>query len=175
VRWPCSSRAPLHSLSPMEVSTLPPGLGGENDVRDFHPFIEGFAHIVDCEGRGGNGDQGFHFHARLGGPWSLWIVLPRHFGIAVRSHQCASAPVDDKEVSIPRFSWRPRFPRSAPLPADSPSGFSGVGLRSRRAASIFTKPRAAAFASSLLLSPTRRPSALRLSLRNATALSCRWA
>src|SRR5229473_5750259 len=51
----------------MEVSTLPPGLLGENDIRDFHPFIEGFAHVVDCEGRGGNGDQGLHLHARLGG------------------------------------------------------------------------------------------------------------
>src|SRR5216684_8699382 len=64
---PCSSRAPLRSLTPMEIPALPPGLLDQNDVRDFHPFIEGFAHVVDCEGRGGNGDQGFHFHARLGG------------------------------------------------------------------------------------------------------------
>src|SRR6266550_669330 len=63
----CSSRPPLGSLPPTEVPALPAGLLGENDVRDFHPFIEGFAHVVDCEGRGGNGDQGFHFHARLGG------------------------------------------------------------------------------------------------------------
>src|SRR6266851_9319241 len=64
---PCSSRAPLRSLTPMEIPALPPGLLDQNDVRDFHPFIEGFAHVVDCEGRGGNGDQGFHLHARLGG------------------------------------------------------------------------------------------------------------
>src|SRR6266851_2888641 len=64
---PCSSPAPLRSLSPMEIPALPPGLLDQNDVRDFHPFIEGFAHVVDCEGRGGNGDQGFHLHARLGG------------------------------------------------------------------------------------------------------------
>src|SRR5713226_9834640 len=64
---PCSSRAPLRSRPPMEIPALPPGLLDQNDVRDFHPFIEGFAHVVDCEGRGGNGDQGFHFHARLGG------------------------------------------------------------------------------------------------------------
>src|SRR5216683_5995433 len=64
---PCSSRAPRRSLLPMVVSTLPPGLLGENDIRDFHPFIEGFAHVVDCEGRSGNGDQGLHLHARLGG------------------------------------------------------------------------------------------------------------
>ncbi len=50
----------------MEVPALPAGLLGENNIRDFHPFIEGFAHVVDCEGRSGNGDQGFHFHARLG-------------------------------------------------------------------------------------------------------------
>src|SRR6266853_169559 len=64
---PSSSRPPPGSLPPTEVPALPAGLLGENDVRDFHPFIEGFAHVVDCEGRGGNGDQGFHFHARLGG------------------------------------------------------------------------------------------------------------
>src|SRR5882762_7578334 len=73
---PYSSRAPLWSLPPMEVPALPAGLLGENDVRDFHPLIEGFAHVVDCEGRGGNGDQGFHFHARLGGRDSR---DPRHF------------------------------------------------------------------------------------------------
>src|SRR2546430_5956661 len=55
---PCSSRAPPRSLPPMEVPALPAGLLGENDIRDFHPFIEGFAHVVDCEGRSGNGDQG---------------------------------------------------------------------------------------------------------------------
>src|SRR5229473_1421734 len=64
---PCSSRAPLRSRPPTEIPALPAGLLDENDVRDFHPFIEGFAHVVDCEGRGGNGDQGFHLHARLGG------------------------------------------------------------------------------------------------------------
>src|SRR5712664_289707 len=64
---PCSSRAPRRSLSPMEIPALPPGLLGENGILDFHTFVEGFAHVVDCEGRGGNGDQGFHFHARLGG------------------------------------------------------------------------------------------------------------
>src|SRR6266852_1815583 len=64
---PNSSPAPLHSLPPMEISAFPAGLLGENDVRDFHTFIKGFAHVVDCEGRSGNGDQGFHFHAGLGG------------------------------------------------------------------------------------------------------------
>src|SRR6267154_2064261 len=64
---PNSSPAPLRSLPPIEVPALPTGLLDENNVRDFHPFIEGFAHIVDCEGRGANGDQGFHFHASLGG------------------------------------------------------------------------------------------------------------
>src|SRR5271170_2513048 len=39
----------------------------ENYPRDFHPFIEGFTHVVDREGRGSNSDQGFHFHAGLGG------------------------------------------------------------------------------------------------------------
>jgi len=33
----------------MEVPALPAGLVGENDVCDFHPLIEGFAHVVDCE------------------------------------------------------------------------------------------------------------------------------
>src|SRR6266850_658134 len=63
---PNSSPSPLRRLPPMEVPALTAGLLGENDVRDFHSFIEGFAHVVNCEGRGGNGDQGFHFHARLG-------------------------------------------------------------------------------------------------------------
>src|SRR5216684_893777 len=63
---PCLSRASWRSLSPVEVSALPAGLFHENDVRDFHTFVEGFAHIVDREGRGGYGDQCFHFHACLG-------------------------------------------------------------------------------------------------------------
>src|SRR5205814_2218551 len=63
----CPPRPPRGSLPRAQGPALHAGLLGENDVRDFHPFIEGFAHVVDCEGSGGNGDQGFHFHARLGG------------------------------------------------------------------------------------------------------------
>src|SRR5713226_6556799 len=64
---PCSSCAPPRRLSPMEISALSTRLLGEYDTRDFHRFIEGFAHVVHSEGCGGNGDQGFHFHAGLGG------------------------------------------------------------------------------------------------------------
>jgi hypothetical protein len=50
-----------------EIPALPAGLFGKHNVRDFHPFIEGFTHVVDREGRSGNSYQRFHFHARLGG------------------------------------------------------------------------------------------------------------
>src|SRR5260370_8431847 len=62
---PCSPRAPLRRPPTMEVSALPAGLFDENNVCDFHPFIEGFTHVVDREGRCGNRDQPFHFPALL--------------------------------------------------------------------------------------------------------------
>src|SRR6267143_6128890 len=43
---PWSSLSPRRRLPPTEVSALTPGLLGEHDVRDFHSFIEGFAHVV---------------------------------------------------------------------------------------------------------------------------------
>src|SRR5260370_1759886 len=78
---------------------------------------------------------------------------------------------DDKAVSIPLSSSLPQFPRSAPLPADSPSGFSASGQRPRRARSSSQTPLRPLFGSSPP-SPTRRPCALRLSLRNAIASPC---
>ncbi len=51
----------------MEIPALPARLADENNVRDFHPLIECFAHVVDREGCGGNGYQGFHLHTRLSG------------------------------------------------------------------------------------------------------------
>jgi hypothetical protein len=50
----------------MKIPTFPAGLFGEHNVSNLHPFIEGFAHVVNREGRGGNGNQGFHFDTRLG-------------------------------------------------------------------------------------------------------------
>src|SRR6266850_6300350 len=66
-RLPHSFSALRRSSLSMEIPVLSAGLADENDVRDFHPLIEGFAHVVDREGCGGNGYQGFHLHARLGG------------------------------------------------------------------------------------------------------------
>src|SRR5258708_3831898 len=62
-----SSRAPRCSLSPVEISAFPASLFPQHDVRDLHSLIEGLAHVVDREGRGGYADQRFHFHACLGG------------------------------------------------------------------------------------------------------------
>ena len=50
-----------------EIAALPASFFDENDAGDFDGLIQGFAHVVDREGCGGNGDQGFHFHAGLGG------------------------------------------------------------------------------------------------------------
>src|SRR6266704_3509469 len=47
---PWSSRAPLGRHPPAEVSALATRLFDKNNVRDFHPFIEGFTHVVDREG-----------------------------------------------------------------------------------------------------------------------------
>src|SRR6266851_9495349 len=98
---PCSSRAPRRSLLPMEVPALPPGFLGENDVRDFHPFIEGFAHVVDCEGRGGNCDQGFHFHARLGGRGHRGS----HFH-AILAQPCGHINVRQRQRMTKRYPFR---------------------------------------------------------------------
>src|SRR5260370_6210806 len=98
---PCSSRAPRRSLLPMEVPALPPGLLGENDVRDFHPFIEGFAHVVDCEGRGGNGDQGFHFHARLGGSGHRGSYFH-----AILAQPCGHINVRQRQWMTKRYPFR---------------------------------------------------------------------
>src|SRR5260370_17407390 len=106
---------------------------------------------------------------RLSGqPWSPWIALPRHFGIAVRSHQCASAAVGDKEVSTPRSSLPLQFLQFAPLPADYPWGFSAAVLRSRHRPSSSQNPPPPLLPSSPL-SPTRRPSVLRPSPPSVTA------
>jgi len=85
----------------MEFPALPAGLPGENDVGDFHPFIEGFAHVVDCEGRSGNGDQGFHFHARLGGRRNCGS----HFH-AILAQPCGHINVRQREWMTKRYPLR---------------------------------------------------------------------
>src|SRR5437016_8502368 len=103
---PCSSRTPPRSLPPTEVPALPAGLLGENDVRDFHPFIEGFAHVVDCEGRSGNGDQGFHFHARLGGRGDCGLYFH-----AILAQPCSHINVRQRQWMTKRYRLRGLFRR----------------------------------------------------------------
>src|SRR5882762_881650 len=98
---PCSSRAPPPRLLPMEVPALPAGLLGGSDIRNFHPFIEGFAHVVDCEGRGGNGDQGFHFHARLGGRGHCGLYFH-----AILAQPCGHINVRQRQWMTKRYPLR---------------------------------------------------------------------
>jgi hypothetical protein len=50
-----------------EIAGLPASFFDENDASDFDALIQGFAHVVNREGCGGNGDQGFHLHTGLSG------------------------------------------------------------------------------------------------------------
>src|SRR5258708_2987549 len=61
-----SARPPPTNSVPAKIATLAPGLFQEKHVRDFDAFIEGFAHVVDREGCGSNGNQSFHLDAGLG-------------------------------------------------------------------------------------------------------------
>ena len=59
--------ATLSTEATVIVAALAAGLFQQVDVRNLHPFVEGFAHVVDREGGGSNGDQRFHLHASLRG------------------------------------------------------------------------------------------------------------
>ena len=50
-----------------EITTFAALFLDKHDAGDFDALIQGFAHVVNREGCGGDGDQRFHFHARLGG------------------------------------------------------------------------------------------------------------
>src|SRR5713226_9690812 len=98
---PCSSCAPPRRLSPMEISALSTRLLGEYDTRDFHRFIEGFAHVVHSEGCGGNGDQGFHFHAGLGGGGHCGSYF-----YAILAQPCGHINVRQRQWMTKRYPFR---------------------------------------------------------------------
>src|ERR1700756_2996330 len=51
----------------MKIPALAASFFNQVNVDDLHAFVEGFAHVVDREGRGRNRHQSFHFHAGLRG------------------------------------------------------------------------------------------------------------
>jgi len=60
-----ASRASLDFT--VKIAALSARLRQQADVRNLHPFVEGFAHVIDREGCGSHGDQGFHLNACLSG------------------------------------------------------------------------------------------------------------
>jgi len=66
----------------MKISALTPGFFQEINVRNLDAFIEGFAHVVDREGCGSDGDQGFHFDTSLGGSHYVGAYLNAIFAQA---------------------------------------------------------------------------------------------
>src|SRR5438552_2686868 len=118
---PWSSGAPFGRHLPTEIPALAARLFDENNVRDFHPFIEGFAHVVDREGRCGNRYQGFHFHARLGGRGHCGL----HF------HAILAQPRG--HINVRQGQWvTKRYPLRGPLGCGNsrnPRHFQGIPFR----------------------------------------------
>ena len=87
-----------------KVPALPASLLDEDNPADFHPFIERFAHVVDREGRGSNGDQRFHLDPCLGcrrnfgANFNAILAQPRsHINVRQRQRMTKRYPLRDRK------------------------------------------------------------------------------